>query len=205
MGNNTDDQSANNGGNDKAKRTGGFTLSSTPTVGEPDPGEVHKYEVSPQPVSAPPVPQPAYEDLGSLPATYFDDTVFLVARDPRWLFAYWDFDWTKYPPSSMRGGAAQFFLKISKDDGSQETIVEIAPEARNWYVPVSAPDTMYFGEIGFFARDGGWAPIVTSGATKTPADALAEDVAADFATVPLQLSFGRCSFAGVGLSPILAA
>lgn len=191
MGNNTDDQSANNGGNDKAKRTGGFTLSSTPTVGEPDPGEVHKYEVSPQPVSAPPVPQPAYEDLGSLPATYLEDAVFLVARDPRWLFAYWDFDWTKYPPSSMRGGAAQFFLKISKDDGSQETIVEIAPEARNWYVPVSAPDTMYFGEIGFFARDGGWAPIVTSGATKTPADALAEDGAADFATVPLQLSFER--------------
>ena len=191
MGNNTDDQSANNNGNDKAKRTGGFTLSSTPTVGEPDPGEVHKYEVSPQPVSAPPVPQPAYEDLGSLPATYLDDTVFLVARDPRWLFAYWDFDWTKYPPSSMRGGAAQFFLKISKDDGSQETIVEIAPEARNWYVPVSAPDTRYFGEIGFFARDGGWAPIVTSGATKTPADALAEDGAADFATVPLQLSFER--------------
>ncbi len=192
MGNNTDDQSANNHGGDKTKKTGGFTLSSTPTVGEPDPGEVHKYEVASEPHAAPArVALPAYEDLGALPQTYFEDTVFLVARDPRWLFAYWDFDWTKYPASSMRGGAAQFFLKISKEDGSQETIVEITPEARNWYVPVSAPDTMYFGEIGFFARDGGWAAIVTSGVTKTPADALAEDVAADFATVPLHLSFER--------------
>ena len=191
MGNNNDDQSANNSGDDKTKKTGGFTLSSTPTVGDPDPGELHKYEVGPEPVAVSASEPPAYEDLGSLPGTYLEDTVFLVARDPRWLFAYWDFDWTKYPASSMRGGNSQFFLKISKDDGSQETIVEITPEARNWYVPGSAPGTMYFGEIGFFARDGGWAAIVTSGVTKTPADALAEDVAADFATVPLHLSFER--------------
>ena len=192
MGNHTDDQSANSNGDDKGKKTGGFTLSSTPMVGEPDPGEVHKYETAPgRASSAAPVQAPAFEDLGALPGTYFEDTVFLVARDPRWLFAYWDFDWSKYPASSMRGGVSQFFLKISKDDGAQETIVEITPEARNWYVPVSAPDTLYFGEIGFFARDGGWAAIVTSGVTKTPADALAEDVAADFATVPLHLSFER--------------
>ncbi len=191
MGNNNDDQSANSSANDKTKKTGAFTLSSTPTIGDSDPGEIHKYESAPAPAATPSVAPPAYEDLGSLPGSYFEDTVFLVARDPRWLFAYWDFDWSKYPPSSMRGGVSQFFLKISKDDGAQETIVEITPEARNWYVPVSAPDTMYFGEIGFFARDGGWAAIVTSGVTKTPADALAEDVAADFATVPLHLSFER--------------
>ena len=69
--------------------------------------------------------------------------------------------------------------------------MEIKPEARNWYVPVSAPDTLYFAEIGFFARDGGWVPIVTSGVTKTPPDALAEDAAAEFATVPAHLTFER--------------
>ena len=191
MGNNIDDQSANNSGGDKTKKTGGFTLSSTPTVGESDPGELHKYNVAPESGAPSSAATPAYEDLGALPGTYFDDTIFLVARDPRWLFAYWDFDWTKYPPSAMRGGVSQFFLKISREDGAQETIIEITPEARNWYVPVSSPDTLYFGEIGFFARDGGWAAIVTSGATRTPSDSLAEDVAADFATVPLHLSFER--------------
>ena len=191
MGKNNDDQSANIRGNDKPKTTGGFTLSSTPVVGESDPGETHKYEVAAQaPAPAPGVP-PAFEDLGALPGTYFEDTIYLVARDPRWLFAYWDFDWSKFPAAAMRGGSAQFFLRILKDDGAQETIVEIAPEARNWYVPVSAPDTLYFGEIGFFARDGSWSAVVTSGATRTPSDALAEDAAADFATVPLHLSFER--------------
>ena len=128
MGNNNDDQSANKGGNDKAKKTGSFTLSNTPTVGDADPGEVHKYNVPPSPPAAAPSAPPAYEDLGSLPGSYFEDTVFLVARDPRWLFAYWDFDWTKYPAAAMRGAVSQFFLKILKEDGSQETIVEITPE-----------------------------------------------------------------------------
>ena len=191
MGNNNDDQSANTRGNEKATTTGGFTLSSTPVVGESDPGEIHKYEVAAQTPTPAQGAAPAFEDLGALPGTYFEDTIYLVARDPRWLFAYWDFDWSKYPAASMRGGFAQFFLKILKEDGTQETIVEITPDARNWYVPVSAPDTLYFGEIGFFARDGGWAGVVTSGATKTPPDALAEEAAADFATVPLHLSFER--------------
>ena len=191
MGNNQDDQSAKSRGGDKTKKAGAFALSSTPVVGESDPGEIHKYEVAPQAPPRAPAEQPAFEDLGALPGTYLEDTIYLVARDPRWLFAYWDFDWTKFPAASMRGGASQFFLRILKVDGVQETIVEITPEARNWYVPVSLPDTMYFGEIGFYARDGSWASVVTSGATKTPPDALAEDFAADFATVPLHLSFER--------------
>ena len=186
MANNSDDQSANERDNEQAKKPGAFLLSQTPLAGGTDSGEAHKYEAGAQPPA-----QPDYEDLGALPASYDCDTVFLVARDPRWLFAYWDFDWTKYPTVAMRGGVAQFFLRILHADGRQETVVEITPEARNWYVPVSAPDTLYFGEIGFFARDGGWVAVVTSGVTRTPQDAVADDAAAEFATVPLHLSFDR--------------
>jgi len=187
MGNTTNDQTGNPFEPDK-KKSGAFSLSATPTIGEADPAEMHKYEVGSRTQGH---GEPAFEDLGSLPATYFEDTLFLVARDPRWLFAYWDFDWTKYPGAAMRGGFAQFFLRISKSDGTQETIVEITPEARNWYVPVSAPDTLYFAEIGFFARDGGWVAAVSSGVAKTPPDSLAEETDTDFATVPLHLSFER--------------
>jgi len=31
-----------------------------------------------------------FEDLGTLPVGYGE--MFLIARDPHWLFAYWDFD-----------------------------------------------------------------------------------------------------------------
>lgn len=195
MGNSSNEQSANPLQGEKVKKPAPFALSAQPTVGGADPGEEHKFEVAPQAPAAPAAqagaPAPAYEDLGELPSSYQDDTLFLVARDPRWLFAYWDFDWAKYPASAMRGGHSQFFLKINTAEGRQETIQEIAPEARNWYVPVSSPDTLYLAEIGFFARDGGWVSVITSGAARTPADALAEGAAAEFATVPAHLSFER--------------
>jgi len=69
--------------------------------------------------------------------------------------------------------------------------VEINPEARNWYVAVNDPDTAYFAEIGYFDKAGAWQLAVQSGVTVTPADAVAEDSVADFATVPAHLTFER--------------
>jgi len=134
---------------------------------------------------------PAFEDLGELPASYFEDTLFLVARDPRWLFSYWDFNWAKYPATAFRGGVKQFFLKVITTTGKDAALVEINPEARNWYVAVNDPDTAYFAEIGYFDKAGAWQLAVQSGVTVTPADAVAEDSVADFATVPAHLTFER--------------
>lgn len=155
--------------------------------------DAHKFQVSQEPVSGPRPATPAYEDLGQLPTTYHEETLFLTARDPRWLFCYWDFDWSRYPAANMRYGYAQFFLKVLRTSGrEQETLVEINPAARNWYVPVSQPDTDYSAEIGFFDQDNTWRPVVRSGVAHTPPDALAPEPAApDFATVPLHLTFER--------------
>lgn len=129
--------------------------------------------------------------LGVLPATYNEEHLFLIARDPRWLFAYWDFDFSRYPAQSMRYGYAQFFLRVSRDQ-QQETQVEINPTARNWYVPVNHPDTTYSAEIGYFDQEGAWRSVVKSGPAHTPPDAIApEDTAIDFATVPAHLTFER--------------
>ena len=137
-------------------------------------------------------PAPAFEDLGPLPASYHEDTLFLIARDPRWLFSYWDFDHHRYPATNMRYGYAQFFLKVSRAAGEQETMVEINPAAKNWYVAVNHPDTTYTAEIGYFDQEGAWRSVVKSTAAHTPPDGLApESQPVDFATVPAHLSFER--------------
>jgi len=133
---------------------------------------------------------PAYENLGSLPENYGQDCIYLVARDPRWLFSYWDLRWEAYPAHLHRFNVAQFFLRILAG-GQEESIVEVKPEARNWYVPVQHPDTEYATELGFFAKDGAWRCVARSADTKTPPDALAGEHAAEFATVPAHLSFER--------------
>jgi hypothetical protein len=176
----------------KTKKPAGFAVSQDPIIGEPTEGDVHKYEAAPeQGVPDPPATTPAYENLGSLPDTYHEDTLFLIARDPHWLFTYWDFDWTRYPGVQHRDGVARFFLRIRANGETEETAVEIKPEARNWYVPVSQPDTVYRAEMGYYAQDETWKTIVRSGTAKTPSDALAPEAHAQFATVPQHLAFER--------------
>ena len=179
-------------GTDAAGNAPAFSVSPEPVVAEGTFGDAHKYEAAPlQDFASAPPPASDYEDLGTLPTTYDEDTLFLAARDPRWLFSYWDFDWSRYPGPAHRYGVAQFFLKLTTFSGEQETMVEIKPEARNWYVPVNQPDTTYVGEIGYFDRNATWIRIVSSGPAHTPPDGLAPDGATEFATVPAHLAFQR--------------
>src|SRR5688572_8995436 len=92
----------------------GLTLGQEPVVVGAE-SEAAKYELAPpaevERVEIPAV-QPAYEDLGDLPASYNEDTLFCTARDPRWLFCYWDYDWTKVPAGAFQYGVPMFFLRI---------------------------------------------------------------------------------------------
>ena len=173
------------------EKAGAFQISNDSVIGGAEETEAHKFEIGSTTRVSKTSEAPAFEDLGDLPASYQEDTLFLVARDPRWVFTYWDFDWIKYPAGAFRGGVKQFFLKISTAAGADQALIEINPEARNWYVPVANPDTAYVAEVGFFDKSGAWQRIVQSGVAVTPADALAADATADFATVPAHLTFER--------------
>jgi hypothetical protein len=194
MGKNSGDQPASSPvppTKEKEKKAAVFSLSPDPVIGRPVEPEVHKFELAPPQEHTPAPPEPEYEDLGTLPTSYEENSLFLVARDPRWLFTYWDFNWALYPAAVHRYHVAQFFLKIRATHGREESTVEIKPEARNWYVPVNHPDTEYTAEIGYFDSTGSWCGIVSSAPTRTPPDALAEDSATHFATVPAHLAFER--------------
>jgi hypothetical protein len=181
-----DDQPASSETSENPK-TSGFTLTQEPVVGLES--EVAKYEVAPEPVTPPAPSHPAYEYLGELPASYQQDTLFLTARDPRWLFCYWDFDWTHVPGRAFRYGVPMFFLKITRVMGAEEITVEIQPNARNWYVPVSTPGGTYVGEIGYYNTEGTFVSCVRSNSASTPGETLAAEGPAAFATVPSDLTF----------------
>src|SRR5690242_4818322 len=106
MGNNNLDENTN-GSSDAPKKAAAFTVLAEPVVFEEVEGDAHKFEVTREPAPAGGEPAPAFENLGELPGSYNEDTLFLTARDPRWLFAYWDFDWAPYLPSAFRGGVRQ--------------------------------------------------------------------------------------------------
>jgi hypothetical protein len=200
----TDETTASTPPQEPTRKASAFQVTQEPVTAGDHEEDAHKYEAASGTTAAqsPHVSAPAFEDLGALPSTYDEDTLFLIARDPRWLFSYWDFNWLRYPAANMRYGYAQFFLKITRADGGQEALVEVNPEARNWYVPVNHPDTMYFSEIGYFDQEGAWRGIVKSAPAHTPADALApETESANFATVPSPASRGKAASNSAAAKP----
>src|SRR5947209_2659175 len=103
-----------NGAN--ARKNGSFKISSEPVVHGKTEGDVHKYEVT-----RGEAPTPAFEDLGELPQTYGADHLYLIARDPHWLFTYWDVNWSAYSAAKMRGGEFRVYLKVATAKGKDES------------------------------------------------------------------------------------
>jgi hypothetical protein len=122
-------------------------------------------------------------DLGSLPRSYGQEVLYLVAQDPHWLFTYWDIDISRHP-----GGPC--ILRVEEASGDLKQEIEVSFETRNWYIPVTKAGGSYAVEIGFY-RHGKWNPISRSPVVTTPRDKFSESSAFDFATLPMHISFQR--------------
>ena len=136
------------------------------------------------PHDEPPAHAPAYEHLGELPATYGTQSVYLVAYDPKQLFAYWDVDWAGAP-------AARYSLRVCRADGQLETQLEISAADAGRYVPIQQPGGTYYVEMGTRARDGAWQPAAHSPRVTMPPAGLSGELEPKFATLPFHLSFQR--------------
>ena len=122
-------------------------------------------------------------NLGSLPRSYGEEVLFLVAQDPHWLFTYWDIDISRHP-----GGPC--ILRVEHASGDLEQEIEVSFETRNWYIPVQKAGGSYAVELGFH-RYGKWNSIARSPIVTTPRDKFSESAAFDFATLPMHISFQR--------------
>ena len=167
-----------------------FHISKEPVVhGRPE-ENVHKYEATLGEPAMSSVEVPAFEDLGPLPSTYGSKSLFLVARDPQWLFCYWDVDWSEFPSSRMQGG--KVYLKVYDAAGNAEVYsAEVSPDARNWYISAGRGSATFYSELGFYDKAGAWEIIVRSNSATTPSDGVSEQVSDTFATIPYHLAFQK--------------
>jgi hypothetical protein len=120
------------------------------------------------------------EQLGELPSGYGD--MYVVARDPHWLFTYWDLDYSKFPTPR------QLLLQVFREDVLEKTI-EINEIARNWYLPVESANASYRVVFGFRDIQGNWHSVGEAGPTQTPPEAISTQWDTLFATVPFHLTF----------------
>lgn len=123
-------------------------------------------------------------DLGPRPLDYSEARLWLVARDPRWLFAYWQFVPAEHPEAIAENGHPRFHLRILTADGEVETETDIQPENGNIYLPANSPDAAYNAELGFYTKSRVWCFIAKSGTAHTPPLHVAQSAPIELARIP---------------------
>lgn len=132
----------------------------------------------------------AQAEPAGLPRSYGHETLWLMARDPHSIFAYWDIDWrAAFGEENPRPRPVT--VRLYDADGNEHASTEVEPTAGYCRIDVSRPNASYHGEIGFPDASGAWRIVSRSEEVLVPpADGSASDPA-DFATVPMHLSFQR--------------
>ncbi|HET9377235.1 MAG TPA: DUF4912 domain-containing protein [Chthoniobacterales bacterium] len=120
------------------------------------------------------------DELGELPSGY--GQMFIIARDPHWLFTYWDYDYATFPEKR------RLLLQVFRGP-ELETTIEINELARNWYIPVQQADADYRVEFVLRGEDGAVSVIGEAGPTHTPPESISPQWDSQFATVPFHLGF----------------
>ena len=129
-----------------------------------------------------------FEDTTTLPRTDTAPMLFIIARDPGTLFAYWNINWlsifAKTEPVDR-----QVHLRVYRADGVQEKSVAVEPMGANCYVTVSQLGGSYHVEIGYYQPADVWQSVAKSGEVILPPADFAAGQDVDLATIPLHLSF----------------
>jgi hypothetical protein len=135
------------------------------------------------------VEAPAYEFLGYLPDSYGSKKLFLVARDPQNLFAYWDLSAGQYQEATRGAHDGKVFLEVYVPGEGRVQQIHVWESHKNWYVQVNRPDTNFFAQLGYYRHDGGFEVIARSPEVRTPRDTLSPNTDARFVTIPFHVSF----------------
>jgi hypothetical protein len=169
----------------------------------------HKFELHPP--QAQQHETPAYEYLGELPESYGTAQLYLTARDPYFLYAYWDFSGGQIHELELKSHDGKVFLQLYHASGARVQQIQIHPHTREWLLHVHQPDTAFFAELGYYNRDGQFDVASRSGIIVTPRDNLSWKTHAQFVTIPFDYTFkqllemiGQHQRAGEDLAETLA-
>jgi hypothetical protein len=143
----------------------------------------------PPPQATLPKDLPAYEFLGYLPDSYGTKKLFLVARDPHILFAYWDLSPVQYQEAARAAHDGKVFLEVYVPGEGRVQQIHIWDTHKNWYLQVNRPDTNFVAQLGYYRQDGSFEVLARSAEVRTPRDTLSPNTDARFVTIPFHVSF----------------
>lgn len=166
------------------RRPAGEGLNVSPPLPPKRPDTEFAAEIWPS-VSVPPAP--AGQMAPELPRRYGEDRLVLLARDPHWLFAYWEVSATKqeefqarYGPEAWRTSRPVLRLydvtgiKFEGYNANSYVDIPISEEADNWYLEVGQPNRTFCVDLGRLLPTGEFVTLLRSNLAHTPRAALSE-------------------------------
>ena len=115
-----------------------------------------------------------------LPSDYGDTKIALFAKDPWWLYAYWEVAEAERRKvgETMRGlglSVQKTILRVYELAGESSAAermsffdITVVATTGDWFIDVGHPDKCWMVELGFVAGDGRFFPLVRSEVVRTP-------------------------------------
>ena len=144
-----------------------------------------------------------------LPSRYGADKLVLMARDPRWIYAYWEvaherhrllFEQYVSEWSSSRP-ALRFYDLSETAPGRGYFDVILNEEADNWYVRVDRPDHRLVAELGRLFP-GRFVSLVRSNEVTMPRDSVSSEISEEWAPIGWESRYGKYVAQGSVSSPL---
>ena len=132
-------------------------------------------------------------ESAELPESYGTQRLLLVARDPHWLYAHWDFTAEQLRKHNTASRDKHLIVRVYSGAVAGEPVVEqhVHPESRNWFLHVGQGGAKFVAQLGYFSCAGKWETVATSAATFTPPDVLSDDTSVRFETIPVEVPFQK--------------
>ena len=127
---------------------------------------------------------PTKDEKVEIPQRYGDDRMVMMARDPWWLFAYWDLS-----PERMAEGVAwaqgrphEGVLRVYDCAGAwQDSPVHL--DQMGHYLKVWAPGQQYVAEVGLRDQEGCFMPLLRSNLASAPPDQPSSDLGEEWTDI----------------------
>ncbi len=134
-------------------------------------------------------PEIVPESVPELPWGYDDNRIRIMARDPEWIYAYWDISEEKR--GSLRhtyGPGWDYSLPVlriydvtglSHFNGANANNyydIVINDYAGSWYIHVGVPNRVYCVDLGRILRDGTYIVVTRSNFTFTPRNSISDKI-----------------------------
>ena len=141
-------------------------------------------------LSKPVVPYvPEFESLGELPESYGTRRLFLTARDPQTLFAYWDFTRDQLLEAEREASDGKIYLQVFSPGKERVHQIHISPGSREWFLPTQRPATPFQAELGYYRSNGSFHQLALSPEITSPPDSPSANETVEFVTIPFHFSF----------------